>query len=507
METGVGQAGPFRSEATGFGHPLSALHTFTRACFGLSYAIPEQTFSGELTIDASQAWSHIGSTQPATDNWTWLIPQSGLLYSKGVKDILLVFTWILLWTALRAALMRFVFLPLGSRWVAKPNMSEEKSGSARQLRKEAEYQKAITRFAEQCWSVVFYIEDWSFGMYLAYHSDYWLDTTGFWTEQPLKELPGLAKYYYLTQCGFWFHQLIVVNVEEHRKDFAQMLAHHVITILLISGSYATHYTRVGNAILCLMDPSDILLSLAKCLKYAGFQAICDVAFAAFFVSWVVTRHWLFGIVIWDCYKSVPQSRYRMFHQAAKQGIDASSTLFSGNSSLSLSSGLPNPKDMSWSEFLADADRSRGTLTVLLVLLQLLMIGWLLMILRVLLKMVQGSEATDTRSEAELSEDEERRIQAVEEREENMGKNGSVDANEKTSGSSSQVSAANGGSLISLNGAKQQPTILKARSHNVKSTRSTSGGSSDSSLSREEPPQKRVKSSDTLSSTPWPATAS
>lgn len=197
----------------------------------------------------------------------------------------------------------------------------------------------------------------------------------------------------------------------------------------------------------------------------------------------------------------------MFHQAAKQGIDASSTLFSGNSSLSLSSGLPNPKDMSWSEFLADADRSRGTLTVLLVLLQLLMIGWLLMILRVLLKMVQGSEATDTRSEAELSEDEERRIQAVEEREENMGKNGSVDANEKTSGSSSQVSAANGGSLISLNGAKQQPTILKARSHNVKSTRSTSGGSSDSSLSREEPPQKRVKSSDTLSSTPWPATAS
>ncbi|KDN42872.1 LAG1-domain-containing protein [Tilletiaria anomala UBC 951] len=58
------------------------------------------------------------------------------------------------------------------------------------------------------------------------------------------------------------HQILVLNLEARRKDCEQMFAHHVIAIALIVSSYITNYHRIGNAILCLMDPSDILLSVS-----------------------------------------------------------------------------------------------------------------------------------------------------------------------------------------------------------------------------------------------------
>lgn len=75
-------------------------------------------------------------------------------------------------------------------------------------------------------------------------------------------MDGITKFYYLTACAFWFHQVIVLNVEAKRKDHYQMLSHHFITILLVVGSYWSNFTAIGNAILCLMDPCDILLSVS-----------------------------------------------------------------------------------------------------------------------------------------------------------------------------------------------------------------------------------------------------
>lgn len=67
------------------------------------------------------------------------------------------------------------------------------------------------------------------------------------------------KWYYLVQLAFWLQQILVVNVEEKRKDYAQMFTHHIITSALVIFSYAYYQTKVGNTILCLMDIVDILL--------------------------------------------------------------------------------------------------------------------------------------------------------------------------------------------------------------------------------------------------------
>lgn len=85
-----------------------------------------------------------------------------------------------------------------------------------------------------------------------------------WAFWPNRELGTLHKFYILTQLGFWFQQVFVINIEERRKDHWQMLGHHFITIALIVGSYRYHHNAVGNLILVLFDVGDILLSVCAC---------------------------------------------------------------------------------------------------------------------------------------------------------------------------------------------------------------------------------------------------
>lgn len=100
-------------------------------------------------------------------------------------------------------------------------------------------------------------------------SKYWLNLPEMWTDWPDREMDGVAKWYYLVQFALWLQQILVVNIEERRKDYAQMFSHHIITCALILGSYGYHTTRVGNTILCLFDLVDIILPVSRMYSVLG----------------------------------------------------------------------------------------------------------------------------------------------------------------------------------------------------------------------------------------------
>lgn len=68
--------------------------------------------------------------------------------------------------------------------------------------------------------------------------------------------------YYLLQWAFYLQQILVVNIEEKRKDYRQMFAHHVFTGALITLSFGYYHMRVGTVILCIMDLVDIILPVS-----------------------------------------------------------------------------------------------------------------------------------------------------------------------------------------------------------------------------------------------------
>lgn len=101
-----------------------------------------------------------------------------------------------------------------------------------------------------------------------YHSDFWLNLHGIWEGWPFREVDGVFKWYYLVQWGFWIQQILVVNIEEKRKDYTQMLTHHVFTTALMFLSYGYYHMRVGTVILCIMDFVDIILPVSLvCRKH------------------------------------------------------------------------------------------------------------------------------------------------------------------------------------------------------------------------------------------------
>jgi very-long-chain ceramide synthase len=149
--------------------------------------------------------------------------------------------------------MRFVFRPLFHRLAPKPT------------------DHTATRFAEQAWSAASATVSFSAGLYIALNSPYWRDLNQLWAGYPQRESDGFFKAYYLLEIAFWVQQVIVLNIEEKRKDFWQMLFHHFITCTLIFLSYTYNLSRPGNVILCIMDPSDILLSVIPLVRKTKFR--------------------------------------------------------------------------------------------------------------------------------------------------------------------------------------------------------------------------------------------
>lgn len=243
---------------------------------------------------------------------------------------------------LRAFMMTFVYTPIGrSQGITK--------------------QKALMRFAEQAWGFTFALTSWSCGMILFYRSPYWLDMDAFYANYPERTLSPTFKLYYLGQLAFWLQCILALNLEAKRKDYVQMFGHHVLTSTLLIASYAFHTTRVGQVILMLMDFSDIFLPLAKMLKYTGHQRSCDAAFVVFLTSWLVTRHYLLGSVILHAHRTRPIV-------------------------------LPSGDNITW------------IFVALLTGLEGLICLWSLAIGRVLLGILRGSGADDSRSDTE-SDDE------------------------------------------------------------------------------------------------------
>ncbi|RIA93708.1 TLC domain-containing protein [Glomus cerebriforme] len=280
-------------------------------------------------------------------------PSDEVLYGKGYWDIAYIVFWILVLTFVREFTMQHLLKPFAIYAGIKA--------------------KSSTRFMEQGYIFIYCLISTSVGAYIMRQSPYWyFNTKYFWIDYPHFLISPLVKNYYLIQFGFWFQQITVLllKIEKPRKDFVEMAAHHVITCLLIGGSYLSNFTRTGNAVFVTMDFTDIWLSFAKCLKYLELPSvITDMMFVVFMITWVYTRHYLYGLIIWSTYAEscLPENNKCIWDPLNGYWLTR------------------------WSKYI---------ILFGLVLLQILMIYWFLLILRVAWRVITGKNAEDTRSDSE-----------------------------------------------------------------------------------------------------------
>jgi acyl-CoA-dependent ceramide synthase len=95
-----------------------------------------------------------------------------------------------------------------------------------------------------------------------YGTEWWFDTRYFWIDYPVTDYTEAFKYYYLVQFAFWLQQIFVLQIEAPRKDYRELVMHHINTLLLIFASYLCNFTRVGNAVFVCMDLPDAVLAVS-----------------------------------------------------------------------------------------------------------------------------------------------------------------------------------------------------------------------------------------------------
>ncbi|KAJ6583032.1 TLC domain-containing protein [Mycena vulgaris] len=242
-------------------------------------------------------------------------------YTTGAQDVCLLITCIAAMAIMRDALRLGVFEPF-ARWkLARDQARRPKringTGKAhgRSLdqnivpkRKLRHMHKSIVRFGEQGWPACYYPLQWAFGLYVNYSLPTRIfDPTSLWLGYPHIPLAAPLKLYYITQTAFYTHQVFVLHAEARRKDHVEMIAHHIVTLALMSASYVFNFTRAGCIIMVLMDTCDILLPIAKMCRYMVVrQSVCDALFTFYLVSWFVSRHILFTVVIISTYCDLPR---------------------------------------------------------------------------------------------------------------------------------------------------------------------------------------------------------
>ncbi|KAG2219239.1 hypothetical protein INT45_009847 [Circinella minor] len=289
---------------------------------------------------------------PLCENFIFISNQRGDgLYQKSFWDFTFLSFYICVFTVMRAFIMTRILVPL-ARW---SNVKKKK----------------FDRFAEQGYSFIYYTTSCSFGAYIMYHSPWWDDTSYYWRDYPVTEYDGLFKYYYLVQFAFWLQQIFVLQIEEPRKDYRELVLHHINTLLLISLSYCCNFTRVGNAVFVYMDAPDAILALAKLLNYSVPGIICNTAFGTMLMVWMYTRVYLYGGVIWSTFTE-PDFYVPVFKL--------------------------DPFEGHWFPYFV-----KYIILGLMIGLYLLVLFWTAMIFKVLIRILTDPDASDVRSDNEDDE--------------------------------------------------------------------------------------------------------
>lgn len=101
-----------------------------------------------------------------------------------------------------------------------------------------------------------------------------MDGWAFFATFMSKQLDGKLKFYILTSLAFWLSQIIVVNVEKKRSDYALYMAHHVLTVVLFWINYVYGMHDAILVVSNLMEAADVFLCV--CLS-TSISQLCSAS--------------------------------------------------------------------------------------------------------------------------------------------------------------------------------------------------------------------------------------
>ncbi|KAJ5763398.1 hypothetical protein N7533_002079 [Penicillium manginii] len=211
-------------------------------------------------------------------------PAAATQYGKGPWDIAFVSFYALVLTFTREFTMQEILRPF-----ARSRYAGIKS-RAKQL-----------RCMEQMYTALYFGITGPAGLYVMRQTPVWyFRTAGMYEGFPHRTHGAAFKFYYLFEAAYWAQQALVMllGLEKRRKDFKELVAHHVVTLALIGLSYRFHFTYIGVAVYITHDISDFFLAVSKTFHYTDSDLIIPF-YATSVVAWIYLRHYLNLHILWS----------------------------------------------------------------------------------------------------------------------------------------------------------------------------------------------------------------
>ncbi|KAK1999953.1 TLC domain-containing protein [Colletotrichum falcatum] len=202
-------------------------------------------------------------------------PGAPAQYGKGLWDIAFVSFYTVVLTFTREFIMQELLRPLA------------RIAGIRSRGKQA-------RFMEQMYTAIYFGCLGPAGLYVMSKTPVWYyNTRGMYESFPHLTHDAGFKFYYLFQAAYWAQQAIVLllGMEKPRKDFKELVGHHIVSLSLIGLSYRFHFTYMGLAVYSTHDISDFFLATSKVLNYID-SPIVGPYFFLFMCVWIYLRHFI-----------------------------------------------------------------------------------------------------------------------------------------------------------------------------------------------------------------------
>ncbi|KAF2026475.1 longevity assurance proteins LAG1/LAC1 [Setomelanomma holmii] len=282
-------------------------------------------------------------------------PNGPTHYGKGGRDFIFVGFYVIVLTFTREFCMQRLLRPIALRYGIKKRAKQ-------------------SRFMEQAYTALYFGFYGPCGVWIMSRTPVWyFNTVGMYEGFPHRTHEAVVKAYYLLQASYWSQQAIVLvlMLEKPRKDFKELVGHHIITIALIWCSYRFHFTYMGIAVYITHDISDFFLATSKCLNYIDAPFVGPYFFV-FMLVWGYLRHYINLKLL-----------YSILTDFTTVG----------------------PYELNWDTQQYKCWISQYISFTLLALLQLVNLFWFFFILRIAYRFIVYKDADDDRSEYEPSEDE------------------------------------------------------------------------------------------------------
>merc|ERR1712135_275197 len=135
------------------------------------------------------------------------------------------------------------------------DLSERQIERWMRKRKQNDKPPALVKLTECGWKITYYLFAFIYGLVVLYDKPFFWDMDKAWENYPHQNTPWELNFYYGFQLSCYWSMLFSQFSDVKRKDFMEMLIHHVATIFLITLSWMCNMVRAGSLILLCHDCS------------------------------------------------------------------------------------------------------------------------------------------------------------------------------------------------------------------------------------------------------------